>query len=429
MAVCYTGSPKGSLMATSSHRGQSWLPETDAERDAIRQELERILASELFANSKRYPSLLKYIVEETLAGRAENLKERTIGIEVFGRDPSYDTNADPIVRISAAQVRHRLAQYYRNLGCVGDVQIELLPGSYVPHFRRLGSPPDAAWETQKEETATPDGAPVPGERRTKPAWLVIAGLLIVLGVLSWFVMTRWSVPDAVSAFWGPVWDASSIVVCVPGNFPTPENPTQTSGVAVPERDPGTPLSISESLRLNSITWPDATVLYSVVGFLQAQGKQFRVRRDRDLLFSEIRSSPAVMIGGPYNNQWLKRLTSRYRFTYEREEGESWIRDAENPSRRNWKVDVNAPYTSFDVDCGIVSRVWDPTIEHWVVVASGIASYGTIGAGEFLTSDKHLAILAQEAPKGWERKNLQVVFVTKVLNGNAGPPQILAIHVW
>jgi len=171
------------------------------------------------------------------------------------------------------------------------------------------------------------------------------------------------------------------------------------------------------------------VLYSVVGFLQAQGKQFRVRRDRDLLFSEIRSSPAVMIGGPYNNQWLKRLTSRYRFTYEREEGESWIRDAENPSRRNWKVDVNAPYTSFDVDYGIVSRVWDPTIEHWVVVASGIASYGTIGAGEFLTSDKHLAILAQEAPKGWERKNLQVVFVTKVLNGNAGPPQILAIHVW
>lgn len=416
-------------MATPSHSGQYWLPGRDAERDAIRQELERILASELFANSKRYPSLLRYIVDETLAGRAESLKERTIGVEVFGRDPSYDTNADPIVRISAAQVRHRLGQYYRNPGCIADVQIELLPGSYVPHFRRPGCPGDAAWETQKEETVTPNGSPVLAERRTIPAWSVVVGLLIVVFALCWFVMTRWFIPDAVSAFWGPVWNASSVVICVPGNFPTPEHPTQTSGVALPERGPAQPLSIGESLSLNSITWPDATVLYSVVGFLQAHGKHFRVRRDRDLLFSEVRASPAVMIGGPYNNEWLKRLTSRYRFTYQREKGESWIQDSENPSRRNWKVDVNAPYTSFDVDYGIFSRVWDATTEHWVVVASGIASYGTIGAGEFLTSDKHLAILAQQAPKGWERKNLQVVFVTKVLNGNAGPPQILAIHVW
>lgn len=417
-------------MATSSHRGEFWLPGTDTERDTIRQELERILTSDLFVNSKRYPGLLKYIVDETLAGRAAGLKERTIGVEVFSRDPSYDTNLDPVVRISAAQVRHRLAQYYGGLDHAAEVQIELLPGSYVPQFRRPGCPAASDWEIQSEETVMPVAVPVPAGKRARPSWPVLVAAILVLAVLPWFVLRRWFVPDAVAAFWGPVWGKSnSVVICVPGNFPTPEHPTQTAGVALPDRAPATPLSIGESLRLNSITWPDATVLYSLAGFLQAHGKQFRVRRDRDLPFSDVRSSPAVMIGGPYNNQWLKRLANRYRFTYQMEQGESWIRDSRNPSQKNWKVNVDAPYTTFDEDYGIFSRVWDVTTESWVIVASGIASYGTIGAGEFLTTDKHLATLARQAPKGWEHKNLQVVFVTKVLNGNAGPPQILAIHVW
>src|SRR5438552_143370 len=63
-----------------------------AERAAIREQLERMLANPLFKNSKRYPNLLRYIVERTLEGSPGELKERTLGIEVFGRSPAYDTN-------------------------------------------------------------------------------------------------------------------------------------------------------------------------------------------------------------------------------------------------------------------------------------------------------------------------------------------------
>ncbi len=423
-------------MATSSrhvgsndagNNGDFWFPETEAEREAVRQQLGRVLASELFANSKRYPSFLKYIVEETLAERGSSLKERTVGVEVFGRDPSYDTNLDPVVRTSAAQVRHRLAQYYEEPRREGEIRIELLPGSYVPQFRRPTGEPASAPDAQAQATVA---VPVLPRRRPRVRWLALGGASIALAALAWFFLSPWLAPGPAAAFWGPVWDSSNpITICVPGNFPTPENPTQTSGVALPDRAPGTPLTISDSLRLNSITWPDATTLYSLVGFVQAHGQQYRVRRERDVPFSDLRTGPVVMVGGRFNNQWLMRLTTRDRFNYQRDRGKCWISDSRDPSRADWKDQMDAPYSSFDVDYGIISRVRDETIGHWLVVASGIASYGTIAAGEFLTNPEHLATLARHAPRGWERKNIQVVFATKVFNGNAGPPQIQAIHVW
>ena len=62
------------------------------DREAILLEMQRVLASPHFCNSKRYPALLQYVVENTLAGKSELLKERTLGVEVFDRPPSYDTN-------------------------------------------------------------------------------------------------------------------------------------------------------------------------------------------------------------------------------------------------------------------------------------------------------------------------------------------------
>ena len=70
-----------------------WTPESEAERNAIREQLERILSSPLFRKSKRFPNLLRFVVERSLHGHSEPLKERTLGIEVFGRAPDYDTKS------------------------------------------------------------------------------------------------------------------------------------------------------------------------------------------------------------------------------------------------------------------------------------------------------------------------------------------------
>ena len=90
---------------------------------AVREQLDRLVAHPLFSNSKRYPVLLAYTVEQTLKGNAVELKERSIGIEVFGRSPSYDANADPVVRITAGEVRKRLMQYYYDDSHDGELVI------------------------------------------------------------------------------------------------------------------------------------------------------------------------------------------------------------------------------------------------------------------------------------------------------------------
>jgi len=101
--------------------------------------LRRLLAHSLFANSRRYPVLLAYTVEQALLGKANELKERTIGVEAFGREPDYDVALDPVVRTTAAEVRKRLSQYHYSPDHAGELVIELPVGSYVPCFREPAS--------------------------------------------------------------------------------------------------------------------------------------------------------------------------------------------------------------------------------------------------------------------------------------------------
>ena len=98
-----------------------------------------MFASPYFSHSKRLPNFLRFVVEHTLAGDAENIKERTLGIEIFGRDAAYDTAADPIVRVTAAEIRKRMAQYYQDPAHEEELRISLPSGSYIPHFTAPGT--------------------------------------------------------------------------------------------------------------------------------------------------------------------------------------------------------------------------------------------------------------------------------------------------
>src|ERR1700677_1172614 len=115
---------------------------------AVREQLKRLLSHQLVTNSKRYPVLLAYTVEQTLLGNASDLKERTIGIEAFGREPSYDVNLDPVVRTTAAEVRKRLIQYYYSPEHAGELIVEMPLGSYVPSFRELAHHSSASDDMQ-----------------------------------------------------------------------------------------------------------------------------------------------------------------------------------------------------------------------------------------------------------------------------------------
>ena len=127
-------------MHTVQESSPTPLPLNDEERRQVLEQLNRLLESHHFRNSRRYPPLLRFIVEETLAGRGEFLKERLLGIRVFDRPADYDTAVDPIVRVTIAEIRKRIAQYYHDEEHDAEIRIELLPGRYAPEFRTRTQP-------------------------------------------------------------------------------------------------------------------------------------------------------------------------------------------------------------------------------------------------------------------------------------------------
>lgn len=113
------------------------MPRREPLPEAVREELERILASPEFSTGGRQSRLLRFLVEETLAGRGPDIKEYTVGLSVFDRDPAFDPRTDSIVRVEASRLRGRLRQFYNRVRARSGVRIELLPGSYVPVFLAL----------------------------------------------------------------------------------------------------------------------------------------------------------------------------------------------------------------------------------------------------------------------------------------------------
>jgi tetratricopeptide (TPR) repeat protein len=117
---------------------------SDAPSEAeVQTALDRILASESFRTSPQLAAFLRYVVDAARAGRAANIKGYTIGVEALGRDPSFDPQADPIVRVEATRLRRAMERYYAGAGADDPVVIDLPRGSYVPIFVRRGAPVEA----------------------------------------------------------------------------------------------------------------------------------------------------------------------------------------------------------------------------------------------------------------------------------------------
>src|SRR5580765_1605904 len=127
----------------------------DTDHQAIRQELDRLLASPGFVRNARMSQFLRFLVERHLEGKDDELKESVIGIEVFGRRPDYDPKQNSIVRTEAARLRSRLVEYYSSEGRSNPLMIDVPKGGYIPFFR-----PRERFETVPQRAEPP--RPVPG---------------------------------------------------------------------------------------------------------------------------------------------------------------------------------------------------------------------------------------------------------------------------
>jgi len=422
----------------------------------VREQLERLLIHPLFANSKRYPALLAYTVDQTLLGNASELKERSIGIEVFGRTPSYDANADPVVRITAGEVRKRLTQYYYDSSHAGELVIELPVGSYVPLFRCQPVPaaevqdiPEEPrgealvperFESPNSEVVSPDQGtpfsafPVSPARHASVSWLVTASLVILALVAGVGTGLRFREtvpvppPSSIDRFWAPVTSATGTATYCLGE---PAKNLDIGSINSLDPVPGSDNPEPLYFRLHysgHLSLADVITLTRTAAALETRHKVFRIMPASEASFSQLREGPIVLIGG-FDNIWTLRITQNLRFGFESKDGVALIIDRKSPKQTTWATAWDLPYKKLSRDYAIVARIHDSTTGQPVVIAAGISEEGTESAGEILYNPVYLDTLLAKAPQNWDQMNMEAVIETQVIEGHPGPPNVLATEFW
>ena len=431
----------------------------DATRHEILEQLDRILGSAPFRHSKRYPALLRYIVGEVLAGHAESLKERTLGMCVFDRSADYDTNMDPVVRVSAGEVRKRIAQYYQASGHEEELRIEIPLGSYVPRFYR---PVEHGWPTEELHAAadvlsvamddlshdhvppnTAEGAAddLPGlagrQRRGEgrhgfglhlvAVYVLLAG---AVGALGWMLVSASRPPrltPAVQLFWGGLLRSGSPTLMVLGvhSFDDRGNDISSSSHASMPQPQQTLLSAMT--RSDMVHLSDVTSYGAMTELLTVHRHPFRTQGAADTTLEELRQGPFVLIGG-FNNLWTTRLTTQLRFRFVTTA--NWrnvIQDSEHPER-TWTLDDSRSALSNTRDYGLISCFLDPETEQHAMIVGGIGRSGTEAAADFVTSETGLQEWVRSAHLP-PATNVQVVVETDVIEGKHGPPHVVRFYAW
>jgi hypothetical protein len=412
---------------TSSHEVLS-----PTEATAVERQLELLLESPHFSHSKRFPSFLRFVVGQTLAGEADSLKERTLGIEVFGKDADYDTASDPIVRVTAAEIRKRIAQYYQDPGHQDELRITLPSGAYIPqfHWPRNGEevplfvkpahPGLLSAEQQSiRETSPPVGA-APSSRKPR-AFAASLALILVFAFVGWYYLK--SRPTALDRFWAPVLRSGEpVAICFPLNhfdgimLRDAANPSQQRQV---KEDTG------------ALVVDDLQTVTSITGLLTVHHQGYLLMGDNASTLTDLRRGPAIFIGA-FDNAWTLRMTRglRYRFGNDADMTHFWIEDTQSSTNARWSIDRGLQQATRNYrDYAIVARFLDADTGKLDIVSAGIARGGTVAAGEFLTNPNNMELIKARAPKNWDGQNMEFVLSTEIIDGRSAPPKIEAAYFW
>ena len=408
-----------------------WHPASDDERKSVRQQLERVLASPLFRNSKRYPALLRFVVEQSLDGNEDQLKERLLGINVFHRQPDYDTNQDTIVRLTAAEVRKRIAQYYQQPEHKGELRIHLNSGSYVPHFTPVE---ELAPVSQRADyLPTPEAGPVvvppvvfdqparPAKPNRRPwFWAAVAAVVVII---AWLLFHRAASSPRYDreVIWRPILkDPGPVLFVLP-------DLSQSNLTARLERGDQTNLR-DHLLQGRIVDFGDSVAMSRLAAYLTREKKGFDVQLSSEVSYTRLQEGPAIFIGG-LDNDWTMRVLEPLRFHMERR-GSTLVYDIlDRQQPQQWFLDLAKPFGTVTADYAIVASVFDKTTGRPILIVAGLGANGTMAAANFLEDPRYTVQLEKVIPTGWKGGNMELVIQTQVIDDRAGPPQLIAQTFW
>jgi hypothetical protein len=469
-------------MNSSSERAAiAQIAESEKSVAALRVHLREIVEGEAFRGSHRSAQFLTYIIDQALARHFDSLKERMIGIELFGRSPSYDTSEDAIVRVTASDVRKRLLQHYGKYGSSSEFRITLPLGTYIP-------------DISYEPSATPAGAAVPVDEKMRieapaafpgslhhldspsaatrvapvtalePAapdrkdrargatrkWLAIAAFLLVVNLSLWAyfarrVSTTAAAPPSVLP-WSLLFSSAHpthVITSDPDIFAIQVLTHSTISVSdyanrryLPEDTTLSPELKNLCTKLLSgdkASNVDAQITAEIGQLAQTYSRKINVEGARNLQFSDLKTDDNfIFLGSPASNPWTSIFESQldFRFVSAPVPGGGLIRNVHPAANEQATYVPTARGGATGDSFALISFVSNPDQSGQVLLLSGLNREGTQAVGNLVTDPMRLAAAIRScgiSPTG-PLKHFQILLHVYTMAGSPSQFDVTACHV-
>jgi len=419
------------------------------DEDIIHKQLEIILESQAFRGSRRSQEFLTFVVEKSLAGHFDDLKERILGVEVFGRPVTYDTSQDAIVRVTANDVRKRLAQYYEKFASAHEFRIDLPSGSYLPEFSRAVAR-SASPETEVLALSAPASVRIrPQNRRGwihAPAYAV-AFLAAVLGV--WLAVRNYLDPASRPVLpWSAIFHDQrqpQLIFCDTSIQMLQDYlkiNISLSDYATRKFIPDLLLPRPEVQRISGLLGgPDFTATTAAVDLriasriselAAARSHQLRLRSARELQFRDFKTDgDFILLGSPRSNPWTALFQDQLDFSFGMVPGQEHevCRNAHPKAGESSVYVPTAVGGATGQAYAIAAFIQNPDQSGNVIILAGSNAEGTEAAAKFLTNFELLATTLRT--NGIDPRGAPVHFEALLrLTTMAGSPnhfQVIALH--
>jgi hypothetical protein len=444
---------------------------------ALQQHLKEIIEGPAFKGSHRSGQFLTYIVDQSIAGHFELLKERSIGVELFRRSPSYDTGEDAIVRVTASDVRKRLLKHYGRNGSASEFRFTLPLGSYIPEItrdeRRKAEPGSKSESHAQLALISPQTAALHHDRLLSTKERVPAQSAAQISVASKTASLRWSrvlllgIP-LLAVVWIEISSHTSRIQAAP-ILPAPwsillksSHPThlitsdpnmvvvqQITGDEIGVSDyanhkyPPDPANLTpEGSRIyHSLLWRDysaaavdSPIAARVAVLAASNSKVIDVQASRSIQFSDLKTDDNfIFLGSPRSNPWTSLFSDQldFRFVFDKSSGQEIIEDV---SRRPNEMASYVP-TALGWATGqsyaIIAFLQNPDTNGHVLLVAGANAEGTEAAGNLITDLSRLTEALQECgvqPSHPAAANFELLLRLNTMAGSPSHVDVAACHI-
>ena len=451
--------------------------QTERDVKLVRQHVKEVVAGAAFKGSQRSGQFLTHVVERAIAGHFEALKERVIGVELFGRTPSYDTGEDAIVRVTASEVRRRLLQHYGQYGASSEFRISLPSGSYVPEiirepkrkrdldeekgFQQDSTPAsDASVGTDSTPNLTVTSRADSGQKSTSGAgrripWMAVGIVLSAMNIA--ILIAR---PGTFSAVHSPQKAAGTISVLPWSAFFNSQSSTHLvlsdPTIVTIQEFTGQQISTSDYANHNYIPEPntlsaetnrlshiilrednpaevDTPIALNIARIAQASSRKIIVHEARAIQLADLKNDDNfIFLGSPRSNPWSALFSDQldFRFVFDRPSNQEIIQNVRPRPNELQSYIPTALGGATGQSFAIVALVQSPDQNGHVLLIAGANAEGTEAAGRIITDERRLSAILQQcgvSPTG----PLQKFELLLRLNTMAGSPsnfEVVACHL-